>query len=162
VWMHRRVTASVVHFTFADVLLAGMPMDCCDLLCLAGLDEAPSRDAERVLQLLLQPGQPAREVLIHLDDAGLRRHMPWPATHAVVVSERLDCPELRRHQSAGGRLLTAIDGQLVLMTRTDTTVLSNLCSQTPLFAAAVEAWIARFFLKEETGPPRGAVVRAIA
>ncbi len=145
VWRHRRVTAAVVHFSLADVLRAGLPVDQCDLLCLAGLDDAVSSEIERVLQLLLQSAHAEQTTLVNFDQAGIRQYLSRPAAQSVLVSERIDGVELRRHQAAGGKLMTQMDGQIVLMTRAETSVLSTASSDTPLFHAAAEAWIRRLF-----------------
>lgn len=160
-WMHRRIDFGLIHFTFRDLLQNGLPTDHCDLLCLAGLDEAaPPRsgagmdEIERVLRLLLQPERPAQEILVNLDHVPLCQRLSWPVPHAILVSEHPDRAELQQHTAAGGRFITLIDGQLVLRTALAAQTLSNEPPDVPLFEAAAKAWIERHFLTNSNGPRR--------
>jgi cyanophycin synthetase len=160
-WMHRRINFGVIHFTFRDVLQTGLPMDRCDLLCLAGLDESVSHqtgsgieEIERVLRLLLQAGKSAQEILVNLDHVPLSQRISWPAPQAILVSEHSDRAELQQHAAAGGRAITVIEGQLVLRTGVESQVLSADPLQSPLFEAAAKAWMDRHLLTNSNGPRR--------
>lgn len=156
-WMQRRVDAAVIHLTLADVLCLGMPVDQCDLLCLARLDVAEDRqkhgldDWNRALSLLLQTKSLARDVLIHINSPTDCGQIPWPVPAAVLVSALPGCSELRQHAAMGGRTVIPENDKLTLHASSGKWTLAGWQPELPLLETAAKAWISRFVLSEPCG-----------
>jgi hypothetical protein len=143
-----------------------MPVDRCDLLCLASQEEfadVSSEDDQNRLLGLFSPTQDwAEQILWNGDDTASREYVSWVAPPAVIVTAESDRPEWLRHLAGGGRGVTCRENQLVLESATERVTLVEQCPAESLFAAACREWIDRFTLTNRPPLPNGSHSRRSA
>lgn len=95
-FLQRRLEIAVIQLSLTDILNEGLPVECCDLLCLESFPEleqldrhTTNPDYDRAIDLLLSSGRFARELVANCAHSSVQSRLRKPAPRfALASSER--------------------------------------------------------------------------